>query len=120
MGKKILVVDDEPDLLEIAVFRLKKAGYEIITAIDGNQALDIISSIPLDLVLLDLLLPGINGVEVSRRIKTDRSLCHIPVILFTASTIDIREKNKEALADDYLTKPFDLDVLLRKIDSLLK
>lgn len=119
MEKKVLVVDDEPDLLKIAVFRLKKAGYKILTAINGQQALDAIRNDPPALVLLDLLLPVMDGVQVCQRIREDKSLPYIPVILFTASTLGIEEKVKEAQADDYLIKPFEIDELLKKVEGLL-
>lgn len=120
MSSKILIVDDEPDLLKIAVFRLKKAGYEITTAVDGGEALDCIYKNRPDVVLLDLLLPVIDGVEVCRKIKQDDALKNIPVILFTASALDIQQKVKEAGAEDYIVKPFDIDELLEKVNRQLK
>lgn len=119
MAKKVLVVDDEPDLLKVAVFRLKKTGYTILTAVDGQQALDYIQKETPDLILLDLLLPVIDGCEVCRRIKEDDTLKHIPVILFTASAIDVQEKAKEAGADDYIVKPFAPDELLKKVENFI-
>jgi len=119
MAKRILVVDDEPDILKIAVFRLKKAGYEILSAHDGQEALDLIQKHTPDLILLDLILPHMNGDEVCKRTKADGKLRHIPIILFTASTIDIQKKFKDMGAEDYLIKPFGPEELLNKVKKFL-
>ena len=120
MTKKILVVDDEPDIRKIVTFRLKKAGYEIATATNGQEALDSAQKEKPDLILLDLRLPIIDGYEVCRRLKTDQELKHIPVILLTASSAGkIAEKTKEFKADDYLIKPFDPEKLLAKVKKFL-
>ncbi|MBU0682675.1 MAG: response regulator, partial [Candidatus Omnitrophica bacterium] len=86
MAKKIMVIDDELDILEVLTFRLSKAGYEIISAVDGQEALDLLTETIPDLILLDLRLPKIDGYEVCRRIKTSDELKEIPVILLTASS----------------------------------
>jgi CheY-like chemotaxis protein len=120
MAKKILFVDDEPDLLTVATFRLKKSGYEVSTAVNGQEALDFVAQNPPDLILLDLRLPLVSGYEVCQRIKADEKLKKIPVILFTASaTRDLSEKAKELGADDYLIKPFEAEVLLEKVKKFL-
>lgn len=115
MAKRILFVDDEPDLVKVTTFRLKKAGYEVIAAINGEEALAVAGKDNPDVILLDLRLPLISGYEVCRRIKSDEKLKHIPVILFTASTQDIVAKAKELGAEDYLLKPFEPEALLEKI-----
>jgi CheY-like chemotaxis protein len=118
--KKVLVVDDEPDILKVISFRLKKAGYEISTAANGKIALDIISGNKPDLVLLDLRMPIMGGEEVCARIKSDALLKDIPIILLTASSGDkITEKAKELGVEDCLVKPFDSDVLLKKVQKLI-
>lgn len=120
MAKKILFVDDEPDLLKVATFRLKKAGYEVVQAVDGQEALDILAGgSPPDLILLDLRLPVVSGYEVCIKVKGDEKTKNIPVILFTASTQDIARKAKEWGAEDYLLKPFEPEVLLEKVKRLL-
>lgn len=119
MAKRILIVDDEPDILKIAVFRLKKSGYEILTAIDGQGGLDSAKKDTPDLILLDLILPRMTGDEVCRRIKADDKLRHIPVILFTASIVEIQEKLKDSGAEDYLIKPFEPEELLEKIRKFI-
>ena len=120
MAKKILAVDDEPDILKVVIFRLKKIGYEVITAIDGKEALDLAERERPDLILLDLRLPIINGYEVCQKIKADEKLKKIPVILLTASTSsEFAEKMKEYQADDYLVKPFEPEELLTKIKKFI-
>lgn len=119
MQKKILVVDDEPDILKVVVFRLKKKGYEIRSATNGQEALDALKEQKPDLVILDLRLPIIDGIEVGKRIKADDTLSHIPVILLSASSDTIQKSAQECRADDYLTKPFDVEELLIRIARLL-
>lgn len=115
MPKCILIVDDEPDLVKVTAFRLKKSGYDVLTSVDGKEALESIRNNPPDLVLLDLLLPRMSGDQVCREIKNDPKLKHIPVILFTATAVNIPDKVKEVGADDYLTKPFDPQELMEKV-----
>lgn len=120
MAKKILVVDDEPDVLKIVTFRLKKEGYEVITARDGQEALDLVNRERPDLVLLDLRLPVVDGYEVCKRLKTDEDLRQIPVILLTASSATkIAEKTKDFQAEDYLIKPFEPEELLDKVKKFI-
>ncbi|MBN2453795.1 MAG: response regulator [Candidatus Omnitrophica bacterium] len=114
--KKILVVDDEPDVLRVMSFRLKNAGYEILTAANGRIAFDIISKERPDLVLLDLRMPVMDGCETCARIKNDEGLKEIIVILITASSgSKVAERAKELKADDYIIKPFDPDELISKV-----
>lgn len=120
MTKKILIVDDEPDLLKVTEFRLKSAGYDVLLAVDGEEAIDLAHKNPPDLILLDLRLPKMNGCDVCRHLKSDDRLKTVPVILFTASGIDrIEERVKEAAADDYLVKPFDGKELVEKIRKFI-
>jgi len=121
MAGKILVVDDEPDILKMVTFRLKKEGYEVITAKDGQEALDLINRERPDLVLLDLRLPVMDGYEVCKRLKTDKNLKQIPVVFLTASvTSSIAEKVKAFNADSYLIKPFDPVKLLETVKKFIK
>lgn len=120
MGKKILVIDDEPDLLKIATFRLKRSGYDILTAVDGREAVDILKNETPDLILLDLRLPAIDGYEICRRVKSDERTKNIPVILFTASaTASVADRIKETGANDCLIKPFEPETLLEKVKKLI-
>lgn len=119
MAKKILIVDDEPDLLKVVVFRVRNSGYEVLTACDGKEALAMIEKEAPDLIFLDLRLPVIDGIEVCKKIKgSDKFKC-IPVVLFTASIGHIDEKFKESGADDYFLKPFESGDLLEKIKKFI-
>lgn len=120
MAKKILIVDDEPDLLLMMSLRLQSAGYEAIKAASGEEALDVVKKTCPDLILLDLLLPKIQGEEVCKRVKADPKLKRIPIIVFTASITHIREKTEEMGADDYILKPFEPENLLFKIKKLIR
>ena len=119
MSKKILIVDDEPDLVRVTSFRLKKMGYNVSVGTDGNQALSLIESERPDLVLLDLRLPEIDGLEACRRVKADPKLKDIPIILFTASTNEINENVKTCGADGYLIKPFNQEQLTAELKKFL-
>ena len=109
MAKKILIVDDELDMLAVTKARIESAGYEVLTAESGEKALDWLAKDTPDLILLDLLLPKMQGQEVCKRIKCDDSLKRIPVVLFTASSSDVVKIAKESGADDYIMKPFEPD-----------
>jgi len=118
--KKILIVDDEPDMLMLVSIRLKKFGYDVIMAVNGKEALDIMRDEKPDLVLLDLVLPVMNGADVCKETKNDEKLKHIPIILFTAnSDIMTAEKAKSLGADSYIMKPFAPGELKRKVEEIL-
>jgi two-component system alkaline phosphatase synthesis response regulator PhoP len=118
--KKILIVDDEPDILKLASLRLKKLGYDVIMAVNGKEALDIMRDEKPDLILLDLILPVMNGADVCKKTKNDEKLKHIPIILFTAQSDTMTaEKAKEFGANDYITKPFDPEELRGKVEEIL-
>ena len=121
MTKKILVVDDELDVLDLVTIRLKNAGYETIEAVDAEEAMDIIQKTPPDLVLLDLLLPKMQGDELCKKLKSDDKYKNIPVILFTASAIRpaLSEEIKAIGADDCVLKPFDPEDLLSKVKEFI-
>jgi len=119
--KKILVVDDEPDVLRVTSIRLKKLGYNVLTAAGGKEALDTMRSENPDLVLLDLVMPFMNGAEVCEQTKNDKTLKHIPIILFTASGNGAMtaEQIKKIGADDHIIKPFEPEELMSKIEGIL-
>ena len=121
MAKRILVVDDEPDIMDVTTVRLKHAGYEVISAMDAEEALAFLAKNTCDLILLDLLLPKMQGDEFCKKIKADDKLKKIPVILFTASAIrpSLPEKIKEMGADDCIVKPFEPHELLAKIKKFI-
>jgi CheY-like chemotaxis protein len=119
MAKKIMFIDDEPDLVKVTSLRLKKIGYEVCIVTTGEEALNAIKETPPDLIFLDLRLPQMSGDAVCKQLKSDEKLRQIPVILFTASMSNILEKVKEIKADDYLTKPFEPEELLNKIKKFI-
>src|SRR5688500_3700444 len=118
---RILVVDDNRDNVEIIATRLRFRGYDIEEASDGAQALGLVHKNPPDLILLDVMLPDIDGYEISRRIKGDETLPFIPIILVTArdSTQD-KVAGLDAGADDYLTKPINFPELEARVRSMLR
>ena len=118
MKKKILLVDDELDLHRIAKISLEGFGYEVIALTTGEEALDWLEKNIPDLILLDLVLPKIQGEEICQRLKSNDRLKHIPIILYSA-TCDISAKAKRACADDCMTRPFQSQDLLFKIKKLI-
>jgi DNA-binding response OmpR family regulator len=117
-GARILVVDDDLQLLKFITFNLQLEGYKVFTASEGEQTLEMIQGHPLDLVLLDLLLPGMDGFTVCQRI---RSCWAVPIIILTACGRDQDKVRALDLgADDYLTKPFSLEELLARIRAVLR
>ena len=119
MGKKILFADDEPDILTVALFRLKEAGYEVVTAVNGKEVLDLLKDGHFDLLLLDLRLPVINGFEICKKIRSDERLKHILVIIFSASVDKLMLGAKECGASDCLAKPFESEQLLDKVKKVI-
>jgi len=118
--KKILLVDDEVELVELVKIRLEANGYEVITAFDGNQALDKAKKEMPDLIILDLMLPKIDGYKVCRMLKFDEKYKHIPIIMFTARALEADQKiGLEVGANDYIIKPFEPEILLSKIKNFL-
>ena len=118
--KKILVVDDEPDLVETIRFPLEMEGFNVLVSYNGEDALNQARKEKPDLILLDLMLPKLDGYKVCRLLKFDERYKHIPILMLTAKT---QEKDKllgkETGADEYITKPFDIDELMQKIKSYL-
>src|SRR6185436_3856974 len=118
---KILVVDDEPDAVELIEFNLKAAGYEVVTAADGAEALKKSRQVNPDLVLLDLMLPEVDGLEVCKLLRRDPATSGIPIIMVTAKAAEIdRVLGLELGADDYVTKPFSPRELVLRVKSLLR
>ena len=117
----ILVVDDEEDIRELVALNLDREGYKVLTCETGEQALAVARSKTPDLVVLDLMLPGIDGLEVCKRLKADPGLRHIPVVMLTAKgeESDI-VAGLELGADDYITKPFSGKVLVARVRRLLR
>jgi len=118
--KTILVVDDEPDVAQLLSLILKTDGYNVLVAVDGQEALEKARKEAPDLILLDVMLPKLDGYRVARMLKFDENYKHIPIIMLTAK---IQEKDKktgmEMGADDYLTKPFEIPILQQKVREIL-
>ncbi|HTI69282.1 MAG TPA: response regulator transcription factor [Candidatus Limnocylindria bacterium] len=118
---RILVVDDEPDALEVLEFNLKAAGYEVTTADDGEAALRKAKQQSPDLILLDLMLPEVDGLEVCKILRRDAATSGIPIIMVTARAAEIdRVLGLELGADDYVTKPFSPRELVLRVKNLVK
>jgi DNA-binding response OmpR family regulator len=117
---KILVVDDEPDAVELIAFNLKAAGYEVTTAADGDEALRKARTQLPDLIVLDLMLPEVDGLEVCKILRRDTATAAIPIVMLTAKAAEIdRVLGLELGADDYLTKPFSPRELVLRTKNLL-
>ncbi|MBN1680507.1 MAG: response regulator [Anaerolineae bacterium] len=119
--KRILIAEDEPDILLLIKRKLTSAGYEVLAAEDGEQALDIAQSHDLDLLLLDVDLPGLTGLQVCETVKTAGGTDAPPVILLSAlgQRLDV-SAGQAAGADDYIIKPFSPRQLLARIESMLE
>jgi two-component system phosphate regulon response regulator PhoB len=117
----VLVIEDEPDIRELVEFNLKKYDYNVLLANNGEKGLNDARSYEPDLILLDLMLPGIQGIDVCRVIKSDENIKSIPIIILSAlgQEEDI-VLGLEAGADDYVSKPFSLDVLNARIKTVLR
>lgn len=118
--KRILLVEDEKDMAYAVMLQLESEGYEVIAASDGKDGLDKARTKKPDLIILDLMLPKIDGYKVCRMLKFDSKYKDIPIILFTARAQDSDKKiGKDVGADAYITKPFEPKALLDKIRGLL-
>ena len=118
---RILVVDDHEDNVELLRARLEARGYEVEAAMDGQEALDKVHASPPDLILLDVMMPRIDGIEVTRQLKGDSSLPFIPIIMQTAlETTEDKVEGLDAGADDYITKPINFAELEARVKSLLR
>lgn len=118
--KKILIVDDEADIIEILQFVFETNGYECITAYDGEEGLKLARETKPDLIILDVMMPKINGYKISRLLKYDNKYKNIPIIMITARSQD-EDKiiGEETGADEYITKPFEVEYVLEKVKSYL-
>jgi len=121
MPETILIVDDEPDVSDLLVYNLQKAGYKTVTARDGNVALQKARDEVPSLIVLDLMLPQMDGTEVCRHLKADSKTAHIPIIMLTAKAEEVdRVVGLELGADDYVTKPFSPREIALRVKSVLR
>ena len=118
--KKILIVDDEADIIEILQFVLEAQGYECVTAMVGETGLNLAREINPDLIILDVMMPKINGYKISRLLKYDNKYKDIPILMITArSQEEDKVIGEETGANEYITKPFQVDYVLEKVKSYL-
>jgi DNA-binding response OmpR family regulator len=120
MKKRILIVDDEPNIIIPLEFLMKQNNFDVETATTGEAALELIADWKPDLILLDIMLPGMDGYEVCQKIRAEKKLNDIRIVFLSAMarSIDIA-KGMGLAADDYITKPFATDFVLNKIKELL-
>ena len=119
--KRILIADDEPDILEIIQYNLKTEGYEVATAKNGNDALDLAKRFNPDLIILDIMMPGKTGIEVCNLLRMQPAFNDTLIIFLTALSDEGTEiKGLETGADDYLTKPISPKVLVSKVNALFR
>jgi len=118
---KILVVDDEPEMVELVELNLRQAGYQVITASDGAEALTKARSDPPDLIVLDLMIPEVGGLDVCRILRREAVTANVPIVMLTAKAAELdRVVGLELGADDYVTKPFSPRELVLRIRKLLQ
>lgn len=119
--KKILVVDDEENIVELVKFNLEKEGYQVFVTYDGQAALDKLQEEDIDLLVLDLMLPEIGGLDICRQIRNDDELSDLPIIMLTAKEKEVdRILGLELGADDYVTKPFSPRELVARVKAILR
>jgi CheY-like chemotaxis protein len=121
--KKILIVDDEPDQILTLKFLFKEyeGQYELIEAENGNKCLEVLEhGLNPDVILLDIMMPGMSGWEVFDKIKDNPNWSNIPVVFLTARTDDLAQDAGQILADDYIEKPFEIQDLLNRIERVIK
>lgn len=121
MGKVILAVDDEEHILELLVYNLESNGFRVLTADSGEAGLEILKKEAVDLVLLDIMLPGIDGMEMLKRIRKNPDTAELPVIMLTAKSEEINKVlGLEVGADDYISKPFGIYELMARVKAVLR
>lgn len=119
--QRILVVDDETDILDLISYNLRKEGFEVDTASDGSTALKMVRTGGYALLVLDLMLPGIHGIELCRMVRSDRSISDLPILMLTAKGEEVDKiVGLEVGADDYMTKPFSPRELTARVKAILR
>jgi len=120
-GTKILVVEDEQDIIELVAFNLGREGFQVMKACSGEEALAAVKTDPPDLIVLDVMLPGMNGLDVCRALRREAATQTVPIIMLTArdDVVDV-VTGLEVGADDYITKPFSPKVLVARIRAVLR
>lgn len=118
---KILVVDDEKDIADLISYNLEREGFATIKALDGGKVLAVVKSQKPDLIILDLMLPGMNGLDICKGIRANPEIAHVPVIMLTAKGDEVDKViGLEIGADDYMTKPFSVKELVARVRTVLR
>ncbi|QKG83959.1 response regulator transcription factor [Kroppenstedtia pulmonis] len=119
MSKKVLIVDDEPSIVKLVQYNLEKNGYQAVIATDGEQALEKVKQDQPDLLILDLMLPKVDGLEVCRQVRNNNR--HLPILMLTAKTEELdKVLGLELGADDYITKPFSPRELVARVKAVFR
>lgn len=118
--KKIMVVDNEPDIVDLTRTVLELGGYTVVPSYSGEEALRKLEKDKVDLVLLDIMMPGMSGWEVHKQIKANQAWKNIPIVFLTARTDFNAKKAGSFFGDDYIEKPFKIPELKQRIDKILK
>jgi len=120
-GQKILIVEDDKNISKLIKYNLEKEGFRCLVSFDGEDAIKSLDKTPADLILLDIMLPGIDGLEVCRRVKQDKKLSNLPIIMLTAKGEEVDKiVGFELGADDYIVKPFSPRELILRIKAIFK
>lgn len=120
MKKKIMFVDDERDVVDSVKSILKKGGYDVVTAYSGKECLKKLESEKVDLILLDIMMPEMDGWDVCAKIKENKKTEKIPVVFLTAKTDPISKGMGKLASADYIEKPFDIKDLLRRVGTIVR
>ena len=119
--KKVLIVDDEPDIVSLISYNLKKEGFDVSSAFDGEEALKVVRKEKFNLIILDLMLPGVQGMELCSMLRSSEETSSIPVIMLTAKSEELdKVLGLEMGADDYVTKPFSPRELIARVKAVLR
>jgi len=120
MSKKVLIVDDEPNIVLSVEFLMQREGHEVVTAGDGQEAMDVLAAARPDLMILDVMMPRNNGFEVCAEVRADPATSGMPILMLTAKGREAEMKKGLSLgADAYITKPFSTHDLVTKVNELL-
>jgi two-component system alkaline phosphatase synthesis response regulator PhoP len=121
MTKTVLIVDDEKDIRDLLAYNLSKEGFAVLTAADGNEALKMIEEHPISLVVLDIMMPGLDGYEVCKSIRSHEATSKLPILFLTAKSTEVDQiLGLELGADDYIQKPVSPRILVARVKSVMR
>ena len=118
--KSIMIVDDEPMIVKVVKDIFKEEGYKVITALSGQECLEKLKKTRVDLILLDIMMPGMDGWDTCAKIKSDKKTEKIPIVFLTAKTDPVSRSMGGLASTAYITKPFDMKDLKKRVDSVIK